>query len=192
MRKFDCFSCEGDWNTACGERSKGSERQVSFKAIHLHPGCSTLILICVLLPPAEWISLTFYQLFEKWGEMVWNTSEGGSRANLKESRVFHLISHVCSPHPFLGSQLWLNWCSPNFSSSCCLHVTLVLIYLKLEKRSKQLLCQSQSLVFLQPCNHTGFQCLLWLGFTTKWPSLDLVCTFLIKSWLYVYIHDTVF
>lgn len=66
---------------------------------------STLLFWSVCcLPPAEWISLTFYQLFEKWGEVVWNTSEGWSGANLKESRVFHLLSCVCFPPPPSGAR----------------------------------------------------------------------------------------
>lgn len=50
---------KGEWR-----KKSGRERQVSFKAIGLHPLLfSSALLICVFLPPAEGISLTFYQLF---------------------------------------------------------------------------------------------------------------------------------
>lgn len=43
-----------DGTRTCGERSRGRERQVSFKDIRLHPVLFySALLICVLLPPAE-------------------------------------------------------------------------------------------------------------------------------------------
>lgn len=43
-----------DGTRACGERSRGRERQVSFKDTRLHPVLFySALLMCVLLPPAE-------------------------------------------------------------------------------------------------------------------------------------------
>lgn len=118
--RFDCLS--GGRMRSRGARG---ERQVSFNEIHLHQVLLYSVSDLCASASAECISLTFYQLSEKRGEVVWNTSAGWSGANRKESRVFYLVS--CE---FFWSQRWLNGCPPNFSSSCCLPVTAVVTYVK--------------------------------------------------------------
>lgn len=61
-----------------GERSRGArgERQVSFNEIHLHQVLLYSVSDLCASASAECISLTLYQLSEKRGEVVWNTSAG--------------------------------------------------------------------------------------------------------------------
>lgn len=141
-----------DGTRVCGERSGVERGKLASKRFVCTQLFYSALLICVLLPPAEWISLMFYQLFEKWGEAVWNTSEGWSRANLKGSSVSS-PSLCVLPSSSSWSQRGLNWCPPHFSSSCYLHVTLIQIHLKSEKSgARQLLSHAQSSVswVLQP------------------------------------------
>lgn len=149
------------------EKEVGVERgKLASKRFVCTQFCSTLLFWSVCFCPLQNESAWRFINFFKSGVKRCGTHQRGEVEQIWKGAVFHLLACVCSPHPS-WSQRGLNWCPPHFSSSCYLHVTLILIHLKSEKsRARQLLSPAQSSVSraLQPHSIAVFA-LAWIFHT---------------------------
>lgn len=130
----DCLSCEGEWNKGCGDRSSVDEGKLTSKSLLGTRFCSTLLFwsvcFCPLQNESAWCFINLREV--GWSGVEHIRGVKWSKSERAERFILYPVCTFPFPPPH-GARERLNWWLPHFSSSRCLHVTLIIIHLKWER-----------------------------------------------------------